>query len=389
MIDKTRLAVCGLSLVGWREDTNSIYSTLTAAQQASNSGFYFNDLAGLDFEVIEAALSENATDAKTYLENVYESELLSILTQFIDNNKANGSTKELLSNKNLTSGVAKFKDTVVQNARFVGFYIRPKFSNNIRTTITRIGMQSTVTQSALKIFLYETSQNEAIKTIDINVDKKLSLVWEEVADFIVNYQSKDGGTDQEFMYGYYEKDPNNPQPYQLQGEALRMEFDCGCRNSPKLMWSKFLDVFPIEIQNDDLNFDAGDNEYKIPTPENIWDNTTKETYGLQATINVVCEVTELVCSNISMFSKALQHAVAVRVLLDASSTKRINSIADSKAAELREYAVFYQGVLNGYTTEDDKEIKGLLDILTLDFAGLDPKCAPCKDDQIKFANLIR
>jgi len=388
MFDKTKVAVCATSLVGFRADTSASYAALSAAQKASTSGYYFNDLPGLDFEVIDSALSKYQTDAKTYLANVYTAELQNIITQFIESQKTQNAAKEILSNQNFTSGVAKFTDRITQNARFVGYLIKPHESNNIQSTITSLGMQVTATQAtALKIYLYETSQNVAIATFDFTLDSELSLVWRDVTTFITNYQSSTGGTGQMFYLGYYEKDPANPQDFQLQSQALRMDFSCNCSGSPKLMWGKYMGVWPIEINNADLNWDG--TKYTIPTPTDIWSNTTSNTYGLQAKINVKCDLTALICANISMFAKAFQHAVAARILLDAYATKRINSVADSTADTSRDFAIHYQGILNGYTNKDGIKIKGILDLLTMDFSGLDKYCSPCNPREITFGNLIR
>jgi hypothetical protein len=388
MFNKTKILTAATSLVGVRADANAIYTGLSAALKASNSGLYVNDLPGVTNEIIAAALSNDATDASTYLTNVFQSEVLTLVSQFIESNKQRSGVKELLSNQPVVSGVAKFTDKIIQNARFVGYLIKPHQSNNIQITITQLGFQANATQATnLKIYLYETSQKEALATFDFDINKEDSLVWRDVTTFIVNYLSTTGGTGQMFYLGYYEKDPNNSQAFQLQGQALRMDFDCGCSGSPKLMWSKYMGIYPIEINNSDLNWDS--TKYTIPTPDDIWSNITTNTYGLLLKVNVKCDITDLIVSNISMFAKPLQHAISVKILLDAFSTTRINVIADSKREQSRDFAMHYKNILNGYTTQDGVKVKGLLELLTVDFSGIDKICAPCTDKQITFASLIR
>ena len=388
MFDKDKILVCGNELVGYREDLSPIYAALDASLKVSNSGYYINDLAGVDFEVIGAALSVDAISSDDYLKSVYESELINIVSEFVENNKANNSSKELLSNHNLVKGVANFNDKVTQNARFVGYLIKPSEGNNIASAITQLGFQATETQATkLKIYLYETSQNEAVATFDFDITKSLSLTWEAVSDFIVNYQSLTGGTGQTYYLGYYEKDPDNPQDFQLQSQALKMQFDCGCSNSPRMQWGKYLFIKPIEINNEDLNWNGS--EYTIPTPDDIFNNVTTQTYGLLAKVNIKCDITDLICTNISMFAKSLQHAIAARLLLDAYTTKRINSIADSKRTDSKDFAFHYKQILNGHMAEDSRWIKGLIQLLTMDFSGLDKVCAPCKKTDITFSNLVR
>ncbi len=388
MFNKAKVLTAATSLVGFRADNNPIYAGLSAALKASTSGYYANDLPGLNFEIIAAALSKDAVSPNVYLTNVYEAEILNLVSQFIEQNKTNNSAKELLSNQPFVSGVGKFTDKVTQNARFVGYMIKPHISNNIQSVVNYLGMQATAAQSTpLKIYLYETSQNEAIATFDFALTKELSLDWKAVSTFIVNYQSDTGGTGQIFYLGYYEKDPNNPQPFQLQSQALKMQFDCGCSGSPKLMWGKYMGIHPIEINNSDLNWDG--TKYLIPTPENIWNNVTTQTYGLIGKVNVKCDLTNLIVSNISMFAKPLQHAIASRILFDAFATERINSVADSNTTQSKDFAIHYKGVLYGYVTAEGIKVKGLLELLTLDFSGLDKYCAPCSQKEVYFGTLIR
>src|SRR3990172_1146489 len=68
----------------------------TGDLQTSSSGLYVNDLPAVNFEIIDANLS-NDISAKDYLNNIYESELLNLVNQFVNKSKQNYNSKELLS----------------------------------------------------------------------------------------------------------------------------------------------------------------------------------------------------------------------------------------------------------------------------------------------------
>lgn len=360
----------------------------TGELQVSASGLNVNDLPSVNFEIISANLSEDI-DADDYLSNVYESEILNVVNQFVNKAKQNLNTKELLNRTSIVSGVASMRDKVTQNARFVGYWIRPRKSNNLRTEIVQLGFQATAEQETpLKIFLYETSQLEPIATFDFPITKKYSLAWQDVADFIINYQSLEGGTGQDFILGYYESDPNNLKDYQLQNQALFMQFDCNCPGSRKELYGKYMVVMPIEFPNAVLNWNEEEEEYFIPLVDNVGDYVTGQTYGLVAKVNVTCDITDILCENISIFARALQHAIACRILYDAYASTRLNSVADSKRDQVKQFAVKYDGILNGYTNQDGAKIRGLIDTLTMDFSGMDNYCLPCKIGIMK-GSLIR
>lgn len=392
MFDKDSILTCAEGLVGFREDNNAIYDALYDGQylspiQESSSGLWFNDLSGLTFEMISANLS-NDIDAKTYLNNVYESEVLSLVNQFVLKSKQNYESKELLSYKSITEGVASMNDRVTQNQRFVGYWIRPHRSDYLKMRIPQLGFQvvdNTLQTTPLKIYLYETSQLEPIATFDFPMEKKFSLVWKDVTNFLLYYQSLSGGTGQDFLLGYYEKDLDNPQPFQLQSQALYLNFSCGCSGDPKEIYGKYVGIEPIEINKQYLNWNG--TEYMIPQVDNVGDFVSSQTYGLTAKISVYCDITDLLCQNIGMFARSLQHAVASRILYDSYASTRINYISDAKREQAKQFAIKYDGVLNGYTTADGR-VKGLIDTLTVDFSGLDHYCLRCKDG-IKTGHLFR
>lgn len=378
---------CATSLVGFRSDNNPIYEDLWTQLKIANSGYYVNDLPAVSFEVIQACLSEDAIDANDYLTKVYESSVISCLDKFVNKVKSKLNSKELLSNQSLVAGVASFKNKVTQNARFVGYYIRPAQANNLSIEITKLGFQSTQTQSGLRIYLYETSQNGPINTFNFDILNPLSLGWMDIENTILTYQSENGGTGQEFLLGYYENDPNNEHATQLQGQALYMTFDCRCPGVARNMYSKYAAVSPIELPNSVLVWNGTD--YDLPYVDNFTDYLTNNTYGLTAKINAKCDITDVLCQNINMFGQAVQLTMASRILYDAYASNRINSISDSKRADCKNFAMKYDADLNGYTTAEGIKVRGVIDTLSIDFSSLDKVCLPCKETGIMMGRLVR
>jgi len=387
MYNKATLLACAPSLAGWREDNNAIYATLSTALKTSSSALWFNDLPGVSFETVEANVSADITAAQ-YLANIYNSEFNNIVNQFVNKSKQNYESKELLSRQSIVSGVASMNDRVTQNERFVGYWLRPHTSNYMKSQIISLGFQAVSAQAELKVFLYETSQLEAIKVFDLAITKVLSFEWTDVADAILSYESTTSGTGQNYLLGYYEANLTNAEDWQLQPQALYMNFDCGCSNSPKKIYGKYLGIQPVEFDKGKLNWNAGTSTFDIPIVDNVANYVTNQTYGLLAKINVTCDITSVLCTNIGIFARAFQHAVAVKILYDAYGSNRINSISDSKREQAKQFAMKYDGVLNGYTTPEGSRINGLIDTLTVDFSALDSYCLPCKQG-ITTGHLVR
>lgn len=382
MFDKGRILSCASDLVGWRQSANTDRTVLGGTLTTSISDLFVNDMAGVDFDIIDCTVSEDNTSVTTYLENVAQSETILLMNDFVRRIKSEFRGKELLTNQPIVSGVADFTDRETQNARFVGYMITPLVSNNLKNTITHMGMQIDTVQSGdgVRLYLYNTAVDAPIATFDFKNVAANSLGWQAITDFIINYQDEVSANGGEYLLGYYEADPNNVQSVQLEGQALFMEFDCGCLNNPKKAWSRFVGIEPIVVENANLNFDAGTGEYNLPTLDGI--GFTTRSLGLYAKINVECEITQVLCANILDFAPALQLRQAIRVLWDAFATTSINSIGESKATQSKDFAMKYEAELNGFIDENDVKHKGIMDTIAMDFSGVDAVCLPCVQEEV-------
>jgi hypothetical protein len=290
-------------------------------------------------------------------------------------------TKELLSNFDPITGKANFDDLVTQSARFVGFMIMPHRSNNLRAEITYLGMQlDTIQTNPVRIYLYETSQQEAIATFDYQNTLENSLEWQRMTDFIINYTSILGGTAQTFLLGYYETDAANPQTTQLEGQALYIDICSGCTQEAlrKNLYQQYIGITPIEIPNGFLNWNVTD--YDLPTVDNYESYITHETHGLLLKLNVTCDISNVICANIQMFAESLQYAVGIKILGDAISSVAHKAVTDASQNrdQWKNWMLKYEAELRGYQLESGIWHKGMVDTLVLDLSNIDDFCLKCK-----------
>jgi hypothetical protein len=380
------IITAGSDLVGWRESANVLYPDLPANLKVSQSGYYVNDLPGIDFDIITKGLSGDQISASDYLEIVQQSEIAGIVNEFIIKAQSKLGTHTILTNFDVCNGVADTTDLATKNARFVGWVITPRSSNNIKAEITKIGLQLNASQT-LKIYLYETSQVDAIKTFDFVYNKPLSVQWLDVDDFIVKYRGS--GTRQSYLLGYYEYDPNNVVTGQLTGSAVEFDFDCGCNNAPRRVFGEYVWIQPIEIANSFLNYTASD--YILPDITDLTSFYCDESRGMFAKINVKCDITDLILDNLSVFAKALQYKIAIRVLDDFLASKRLNDTTDAK--RFRDFAEekrnMYWSILNGWIDNTGMKRRGLIEDIVIDFSRMDDVCLPCEQDGIKIVSMGR
>jgi hypothetical protein len=394
MFNKSTVETCGSGLVGWRQSANSSYTQLTAALKVSNSGYYVNDLPSVNFDNIEKTISADQTDTNTYLENIHNAELHSLVARTVNKMKDQLKTKELLSNFPVVAGAAYFTNKVTQNERFVGFLIIPHQSNNLKAEITHIGMQlDTIQANGVKIYLYESSQAQAIKTYTYVNTKQSSLEWKAMSDFIINYQGENYGSGQMYLLGYYEQITDNVQNTQLSGQALSMKFDTGCCNNAnqKKLLQRYIGIQPIAIPKTALNWNTTLSDYDLPDMDSITSYQTQEVYGLYPKLNITCDITWVVCRNIDLFARALQHSIAIKVLWDAYNSLKHNPVSDAKRniERLKQFAMKYEAELNGFVDDNGVKHMGIFDEIVFDISNIDSYCLKCKNTGIISGKLTR
>jgi len=381
MYDRDTILSCGSGLVGWNQSADPDHTALSADLLVSTSGYRYDDLPGIDFNIIQGVLSSVYPDINVYLRRVHQSQLIKLVDRVVAKSKDQLKTKELLANFDPITGKANFEDKVTQAARFVGFMIMPHRSNNLRAEITYLGMQiDTIQTDPVRIYLYETSQQEAIATFDYQNTLPNNLEWQSITDFIINYTSLIGGTAQTYLFGYYETDAANPQTTQLEGQALYIDLCSGCTQEAlrKNLYQRYIGIIPIEIPNKMLNWNGSD--YDLPDTKNFENYTTNKTHGLLLKLNIICDISNVICSNIQMFAEPLQYAIAIKIFGDALSSVSHKAVTDASQNrdQWKNWMLKYEAELRGYQLESGIWHKGLIDILVLDLSNIDDFCLKCK-----------
>jgi len=381
MYDRDTILSCGSGLVGWNESIDPTHTALSPDLLISTSGYRYDDIPGIDFNIIHGTLSSVYPDTNVYLRRVHDSQLIRLVDRVVQKSKDQLRTKELLANFDPITGKANFEDKVTQSARFVGFMIMPHRSNNLVAEITYLGMQiDTLQTNPIRLYLYDTSQQEAIATFDYQNILENSLEWKSVTDFIINYTSLIGGTAQTYLLGYYETDSDNPQTTQLEGQALYIDLCSGCTQEAlrKNLYQKYIGIIPIEIPNDMLNWNVTD--YDLPDTTNLENYTTDRTHGLLLKLNITCDISNVICANIQMFAESLQYAVAIKIFGDALSSVSHKSVTDASQnrEQWKNWMLKYEAELRGYQLESGIWHKGMIDTLVLDLSNIDDFCLKCK-----------
>lgn len=427
MFSKSSIETAAAGLVGFSHSYHEYYTRLSSALKSASSGYYVDNLPGVTFDVIQstirtevknASLIENEyyeirdvsggadflnvgaasntvgvtfkatgttptawgtgelklVSCNNYLANIYNQELLHLVSEFVLKCKDVLRAKELLSNQSIIRGVTVMDgdDLVTKNGRFVGFLLNPINSPNVKIKITKIGMQLDAAQN-VTIYLFDSSRNTAVKTHDFTLSSAKTIEWESPAtSWYIEYAPTDGGVGQQWLLGYFEDD--------LTASAYERDFDDDSRHEMFRVYGKYLGVAPVEIPSTELNSTS------LPNNDSLNQYISQTMHGLYFKFNVVCDITNILVDNISMFARPLQHAIALRILEDAVKSGSDGIHNPVKTAMLQEWsntASAIRGQLYGGYDADGKFHKGMVHYLTMDFSNLDKICLKKKETTLR------
>ena len=285
--------------------------------------------------------------------------------------KLQGSTKSIFSNLQLFTGAGRLSDTITKSSRLVGLSIKPKGINNIQAVLNQIGLQFTVAQTDLPIYLWHSSRKAYYKTQNVTTTGTNQFNWASLTDFVLNYVDftndiESGGT---WYIGYFEAD--------LTGSAIRKTYDfytgpcVGCMNTLRdnitkyNLWNKYVDIMPFSVSNGDLD---GTN---LPAIEDIkYDETTN--YGLNLSITVKPDFTEMILDNKALitYPLGLQFANDMLEWIVGNPATRVNPPRDMANIDVQRILYELAGDKATYSRGLKGELRDAIEGLAEDFSDI-------------------
>lgn len=356
------------SLVGFdSRDGFNLPSTLTTKTLTMNT---FHPLLALD--TLDNIRPEGQI-LSDFLIDVRKTSISSLINDVINIKLSKESLKSKLSETKIFDSTARFTNQENKLGRFVGWTFRPAKSTYLQHKITEIAFQSLETVTNLTIYVYHSSQKEAITTRTIATTKPISVNWVELeTPIILDYSSVDAGG--YYFIGYYEDDlaPTN--------KAIFKDHDltvapCGSCNIWNLNmyknWSNYLKINTAYVESTDLDgTDMVSNE--------LVQYQSDKNYGLNFKLETYCDLTDFMTSHTSLFAHALQIKYAINLLKFVEmSPLRNNRVTD----QMKEESFI---AVNGTKSENNYiKVRGLihdyedaLKGLNFDLSRLDPVCLP-------------
>lgn len=366
MVQSDKTKECFKNLLGWKEHFNSEIS-IEPNLSISETGEYFQDFhPALALNIISQTL-EKGRDLSQYLAEKVEVATTQLLNDIESKRQAEG-LKDLLASETILNKYGWANDTIFNENRFVGFMFEPKESVGLTILLQGIALQLTTAQT-LPLYLYHSSQIEALKIFNFDITTPISWNWlNEVITLHSKNENIQGGT---FYIGYYQND--------LIGSAINYtDFDwnvghCGTCDGGVMrnVWNrikKYSDFMPFYVPNANLTQDRF-----MFDPKAVMIDPLKS-WGMNFKVAVTCDLTDFFCANRKNLKNALGLKVAYLVLQDIKFSQQFNYInEDIKNLIIRDL----EGDKDTYNFGIASKLKKEIDDVFLNTSKISKFCLPC------------
>ena len=376
MFNFSSVEACLSPLIGWKDYFDTDIPRLDAARLISDSGQFYNlNDNEINLDTIYNTMPQGK-NLSTYLEERTKGSITNLMTA-VFNKKFNAeSTKSLFKQQYIFPQPGNKNNLITPSGRFVGFQLILKNEIGIQTLINRIGLQFNAVQTALKIYLFHSSQQEPISSLEFTTAAANNMQFfdaalggEVVADeWKLDYYVPGVDAGGEWFLGYFEND--------ITGQAVKKDFDfrtgpCrSCSPSAMKLYNTLTDkvgIFPITVDSGSLN---GNDLFNI---DNIV-YSSNSNFGLNLGFTCVCDNTQVICDQKHIIVDALKLQVKKDIYTDILNSTRLNYLE----------GVAQSIILSTVKGDEATQIEGIdvildrkIDSLNFDMSRLSMDCLPC------------
>ena len=380
--------------VGWQNEDDfysDVPTLLTPFDVASNSGQYYNRVHPdiTLYNVYRTILEDEPSQSQltNWLVKFNKETVSELLYQIKKRKKLRSETKYLISQDTVFKSGASGEKLEINEGKFVFWKINIAQFENVKVILHDIGLQFTEPVTNLPIYLYHTSQKDAILNETFSTASGFNFEWKSLTDWFIQYNA-DYDIGGFFLLGYYQDDlANNNNAQAINKTDVSIGFPCEtCSYLSSINYarykeaSKFYNIIPCEIENQFLNGiqlpNLGENF------KNIRFKFKYKNYGLNLRTSVQSDLTQFILNNRGVLVDALRPLGAYRMMHHFSSSERTNrkeSVISNKAR-----IELYK---EGESSKLLKEMEDAIDALDFDLSNLNSPSMPEKK-KLKFSRKV-
>jgi len=375
MFDKAKVLTELKKVVGWEDHWNTVdIPALGSPLNDSESDQYYQDFHdALRLDYIQSLLPSDRTLTE-YLDSV-ETKAITQMLNTVERKKQLKNVGDSLANNDVIYDTTRRTQTITNESRFVGVYFCPMQSLGYGAILNRVGLYLTAPVTDLTLYLFHSTQQQAIATYNFTTTKSNSFDWVEY-NINLFYDTNTTGVSGGIWYlGYYQDDLalQTSQAVRYTGINWKNGYCRGCGNGAKQKKyssiSSKLDMTGFYVPNASLPADPlerFDNEVVVKTNSNNW--------GFNFNISIVCDMTQFWIDNRRNFADVIGLAVAMRVLKMMKFSSQINNVEEGvKVMIIRDL----EGTTDTQNPPLNEKLNDAIDALILDQGNVGTGCIPC------------
>lgn len=304
---------------------------------------------------------EPGAQFNAYLDQMRRAAVGKVLQAFAARKKLTGAGQSVLADAKLTGQSGEFARKVVKQGRFVGLALRlTEGARDVAVRITAVGTQLSEPNPDFRLFLFHSSQAEAVATYPL---PRLSRVYFEWSPLAITLPGEyEGG---EWCLGYFEDD--------LAGQAVDLQHGFTrrpgtCCGSDYLLFDKWAPYVQVRA------FAVDEAAAEPGSWTGVVSYLDSSNFGLNLELAATCDLSSYFCRHAELFLPALQTQLAVDLLTAMANTTRNNGLASDVQAlallALNNRPEGQQGLLG--------DLKQAIEALDVDLSGISRPCLPCK-----------
>lgn len=327
-----------------------------------------------------------------WLENKTRASILKVVSKFVNDKLAKGTTKQLFENKTLFDGTGRITETEKNRKNFVGFEIIPIRAKGITTKINKIGLHFTEPGEYV-IYIMHSSNVEPIYQLSLIKTRKNATEWFEVKDVYLPYESSDTDAGGSWYICY-------SQSALPEGSvAIRKNYDWSkgpCNSCSKReydawqLWSKYIEVHPFYINEEHALLEPDETGKWVVE---MWDVEKNQyvydtNFGLNLELTVGCDITNFIIEQRTLFADVLVKQLAVDMLREFAFNANVRTNRHSINASRLDILYEIDGDMSSIKNSGlGYQLEQAYKAIELSMEGIDRLCLPCVNHGIKYRTI--
>ena len=323
----------------------------------------------------------------SYADKVMMQGIRTMLQTLADMKKISRESKSIVERRPFFDGAGRFNAGIENRSKLVGFEITPVRAMGATVKLEKIGIQTKGARNnliELPIYIYHSSRQEYVYKKDVFIRSDMTWVdWGVYLPYLYDDNTTTipstnaGGS---WFICYNQNDiPDGVEAINFAKDWSREP--CGTCNQGSIAdWraiTKYMQISPFQYPITEYW------DRQLPDISLLhWTNTTN--YGLNCVVSVMCDLTDTIIAQRTIFASLLQRQVAAIVLRTMAMNPDVRVNRNQSNVSRMELLYEVDGDSRGRQGGIAKQLEDAYKAISIDLQGIDRLCLICNNGGVKY-----